>query len=101
MLTYNLDTIDTIPGDIDRACISVGTDGWSANFGTWEQNAPTLRGFDNSLDAWAFIVATTGIDPQAGIPDRLKQWTKRHPAPKATEQPADQPSCAQFSLFGG
>lgn len=101
-MTYNLDTIDTIPGDIDRACIAWGHEcGHVAHFGTWEQCAPILQGFDSNLDAWCFIVATTGIDPQAGIPDRLKHWTKRHPAPEATEQAADQPSYAQFSLFGG
>lgn len=97
-LTYNLERTDDIPGGIEKACIAWGHEiGHSAHFGYWHQNAPILNGFDSALDAWCFIVATTGIDPSAGTPDGLKRWTKRQPDESAEKKPAPY---AQFSLLG-
>ena len=95
--TYNLDRIDDIPGDIESACVAWGHEcGHSAHFGRWDQFAPILNGFESSLDAWCFIVATTGIDPLAGVPERFKQWTKRAEGEEAKKKQAPY---AQFSLL--
>jgi len=52
-------------------------EGWGCVFGSWYENPIHLNGFPTSFDAWAFIVATTGINPDAGSPDKFTQWTKR------------------------
>ena len=52
-------------------------EGWGCVFGAGNNERIWLRGFASSFDAWAFVVATTGIDPSASIPDRFKQWTKK------------------------
>lgn len=58
--------------------------GWGATFGTWQQSHPQLHSFDSSFDAWAFVVAATGMDPLAGLPDSVKKWTKR---PRTEKEP--------------
>jgi len=52
-------------------------EGWGCVFGAWYENPVYLEGFDSPFDAWAFVVATTGINPNTGIPGKFTQWTKK------------------------
>jgi hypothetical protein len=64
--------------DCERATIAWGhAVGHTLHLGTWQQGLPQLAGFDSMFDVWAFCVATTGIDPLAGLNDRGHHWTKR------------------------
>lgn len=83
---YNLD-MSNLQGEITTAVCCASAEGWGVSFGRWNQNAPTLLGFDSPLDAWCFAVAH-GFNPSAGIPDRLDQWTKRPPLPEPELQPS-------------
>jgi hypothetical protein len=90
-ITYNLERIDNLSPDISSVSLSVDADGWGLHFGRWDQEGFKLFGFETSLDAWCFA-AFHGFNPDAGIPDKFSQWTKRHPLP--TPEPA-----LQSSLF--
>jgi hypothetical protein len=68
--------------------------GHTLHLGSWRLELPQVCGFDSSWDAWAFCVATTGIDPLAGLPDSVKQWTKR---PRTEKEPDMTP--VQSQLF--
>ena len=63
------------------ACIFVKPDppdeGWGCSFGSRYENPVYVKGFATSFEAWSFIVATTGINPTAGSPDKFNEWTKK------------------------
>ena len=57
--------------------------GYGISFGPWNHpDAFCLDGFDTMFDAWAFCIAHDLGDPQAGLPDRNRQWTNKPLPPK-------------------
>lgn len=69
--------------------------GWGVSFGDWTQDGPRLDGFASAWDAWAFAVATTGIDPHARLPESVRR-SESQPQPDLLDW---EPEPEQLSLL--